>query len=299
MVVVLAALAGVVGYALDRRGRRTAIENLTVAFGDRFSPARRRSLARRSYQTFARTFLDLFWTPRLTEENVDRHISITYDDPTCIDRARRSGSIWITPHYGNFEWAAIACGFKGFPNSIPAEEFKNPLLTGLFRELREHSGNTIIPQERAMLRLFRHVRRGGHAAIAPDLTVPPTQAATIIRCFGLKTSVSVLHAALAERTDAAILPGCCTANPDGSSTLRMLPAIRTTADDSLQSVAQRCWDVFEPLITEHPERWLWMYKHWRYLPEQTEGRDYPSYANRKKRFDKLDRELRVSPVESG
>jgi hypothetical protein len=34
-----------------------------------------------------------------------------------------------------------------------------------------------------------------------------------------------------------------------------------------------------------------MYKHFRYRPADTEGREYPAYANRSKKFDALEREL--------
>jgi hypothetical protein len=32
---------------------------------------------------------------------------------------------------------------------------------------------------------------------------------------------------------------------------------------------------------------MWMYKHWRYLPEGATGGEYPDYANRSRAFDRL------------
>ena len=54
------------GAMLDRRGRRVALSNLRVAFGDEISSERRAQIVRESYQHFARTMLDFFWSPRLT-----------------------------------------------------------------------------------------------------------------------------------------------------------------------------------------------------------------------------------------
>jgi hypothetical protein len=56
---------------------------------------------------------------------------------------------------------------------------------------------------------------------------------------------------------------------------------------SLQAAAQACWDVFEPVLRDHPEQWMWLYKHWRYLPEGADPAHYPAYANRSKAFDRL------------
>jgi Kdo2-lipid IVA lauroyltransferase/acyltransferase len=45
--------------------------------------------------------------------------------------------------------------------------------------------------------------------------------------------------------------------------------------------------VFEPVFREYPECWMWMYKHWRYLPPGAREGEYPAYANRSKKFDRL------------
>ena len=45
---------------LDRRGRRVALSNLRVAFGDKISAEGRAQIVRESYQHFARTVLDSF-----------------------------------------------------------------------------------------------------------------------------------------------------------------------------------------------------------------------------------------------
>ena len=55
---------------LDRPGRRVALSNLEAAFGDRFSAAERARITRESYQQFAATMIDLFWSPRINAEEL-------------------------------------------------------------------------------------------------------------------------------------------------------------------------------------------------------------------------------------
>src|SRR3954468_24425278 len=50
----LALLLGSLGAVLDRRGRRVALSNLRVGFGDEISSERRAQIVRESYQHFAR-----------------------------------------------------------------------------------------------------------------------------------------------------------------------------------------------------------------------------------------------------
>src|SRR5258708_33039150 len=70
----LALMLGDAMSILDQHGRKVAISNLEVAFGDRFTPIERERIARESFQHFARTMLDLLWRPRLTRDNFPDYI---------------------------------------------------------------------------------------------------------------------------------------------------------------------------------------------------------------------------------
>ena len=84
---------GSLAYYLDARGRQTALENLRVAFPTAYSQAERRRIARKSYQVFARTFLDLFWSSALTQETWQRHVSIQMCDAQAEAQARETGGV--------------------------------------------------------------------------------------------------------------------------------------------------------------------------------------------------------------
>src|SRR4029434_8791800 len=64
----IAQAAGALLSFIDRDRLHVALSNLEVAFGDRFSCEERRKIARESFQHFARTMVDLLWSPRLTQE---------------------------------------------------------------------------------------------------------------------------------------------------------------------------------------------------------------------------------------
>jgi len=282
----LAKLLGTAAYHLDRRGRRTALENLRVASPGDWPDAQCHEIARASYQNFARTVLDLFWITNLTADNFQRWFVLDDRRPVPDRRplSESPPSIWVTLHLGNFEWLAHYWSFVGRPLLVVAQDFKNPHLTPIFRQLRSHSGNTLIPQEGAVLRLYRHLRQGGHAAFLTDLTVKPEQAATIIECFGLKTCATRIHADLATRGGLPLTPAFALPLADGRYQITILPEVDSSVPEK---IAQRCWDALEPTIREHPENWIWMYKHWRYLPPDTPSGNYPEYANRSKKFDRL------------
>jgi lauroyl/myristoyl acyltransferase len=271
---------------LDRPRYHVALSNLEAAFGDRFTRAEQRKIARESFQHFARTMVDLLWSPRLTQQNFSRYIECQNLDETTQGTGPERSLIVACYHYSNFEWLSLACGFLDLKGTIISQEFKNSLLDPIFKKLREQSGHELVPRERGIIRLYKVLRRKGRTALLADLSVPPSQGAVAIDCFGLKTSVTSAHAWLHEQTGAPIVPAHCEPLPGGRYRLIFHPKIEGTDKMTHQQIAQACWNSFEPHARKNPAPWLWMYKHWRYLPANPD-RPYPFYANFYRPFEDM------------
>lgn len=281
VLMVLSRVLGTLAFWLDQRGRATALDNLRCAFGAQYTPVERWRIACGSYQIFARTFVDLFWSPQLTAGNWQKHFDIITDTASEL-KARKTGGVWVTPHYGNFELVSQVWGFRGFPFTVVAQDFKNPAITHLFKRLREQSGHTFISQENAMIKLIKALKRQGHAGLLTDLSIPPGRAAAAIQCYGMWTSVPTLHVELAKRLGLPIITGVCRPLPDGRYEARLCEALEPKPEDDTRELTQRIWNRFEEEIRKHPECWLWMYKQWRYRPVGEHGvphPDYPFYSN--------------------
>ena len=268
---------------LDREGRDVALSNLEVAFGDRFSMSEREDIVRQSYQHFARTMLDLLWSPRLTAENFRDYIELENFEETQRYGPERSIMI-ACYHYSNFEWLSLACGFLDLRGTIISQEFKNSLLDPIFKKLREQSGHELIRRQGGIIKLYKVLRRKGRTALLVDLTLHPKMPSVAIACFGLKTSVTSAHAWLNEQTGTPIIPAHTEPLPNGRYRLVFHTKVET-AGRNYTEIAQACWNSFEPYVKQNPAPWLWMYKHWRYKPEAAD-RPYPFYARSHPRFDR-------------
>ena len=278
---------GALAFAVDRRGRAVALGNMECALGERFTPGQRREMARDSYRNFLRAMLDLFWAAKMTPATFRdfMHVEGFEELRTRMEREKR-GAIFMGTHQGNWEWAGLACGFLGFSTTVVAENFKNPRLTAIFSGLRQIHGQKIVAQENAILRLLKIAKRGGATGMLIDLNLPPTQAATVIEGFGMKMCVPLLHAVLAQRAGALLVPLETQPQPDGTCRIIAHPAVEFPEGASLGEIAQRCWDTFEPILRARPELWLWPYKHFRFRPRDA-ARAYPAYANESAKFEKL------------
>ncbi len=281
----LAGAAGALAARFDQRGRTVALANLEAAFGDEYSAERRQEIVRESYQHFARTMLDLFWSPRLNAQNYSEYIEFENTERTRAEIAPSNSCIVGAFHYGNFEWFSLACAWLGFPSSIVTQEFKNPLLDKFFEQLRERSGHAMVPREGAIIRLYKVLRKKGRVALLVDTTLPPHEPTVVIECFGLKTIVTVAHAWLQDRTGVPIIPAYCEPLPAGRYRVVTLPKVQPPKGATHQEIAQACWDAFEPVVRRNPAPWMWMYKHWRYQPAG--ARAYPFYAQESPAFEQI------------
>jgi KDO2-lipid IV(A) lauroyltransferase len=282
----IAQTAGALLSFVDRDRYQIALSNLEVAFGGAFSLEQRRKMARESFQHFARTMVDLLWSPRLTQENFSQFIELQNFGETARDTGPERSLMIACYHYSNFEWLSLACGFLDLKGTIISQEFKNPSLDPIFKKLREQSGHELIPRDRGIMRLYKVLRRKGRTALLVDLTVPPSQGAVAINCFGLKTSITSAHAWLHERTGVPIVPAHCEPLANGRYRLVFHQKIANTAEMTHQEIAQACWNSFEPYVRKNPAPWLWMYKHWRYRPANPD-RPYPFYANFYRPFENM------------
>src|SRR5262245_19679496 len=102
----------------------------------------------------------------------------------------------------------------------------------------------------------------------------------------MEMCVCVLHAAVAQRGKALIVPSVTVPDADGGVTVKPMPALEFPDDATMQQIAQACWDAGEEQIRREPGLWLWAYKHFRYRPRDAQ-REYPSYANTSGAFEKL------------
>lgn len=282
-------VANVIGWLaahLDRSGRAVALDNLKHAFGERFTPAQCRRIARQSYQHFSRAMIDLLWSPRLTRENFRRWFEVEGLDEAMAEIEPGRSCLFATVHYGDFEWSAKAMGLYGFPLLIIAQEFKNAALDSVIEELRRWPDHEVAGRERGIIRMFKALRRGRHIGFLCDLTLRPVQPSVAIDRFGMKCCVTFAHAWLHLKTGAPIIPLHAVALPDGRCRLVVQRKIEIPPGVTETEITQLCWNRFEDVIRRDPAPWLWMYKQWRYRPTPA-LRVYPFYSNDSEEFDAL------------
>jgi lauroyl/myristoyl acyltransferase len=280
----LARGVGAAAFALDTHGRKVTLANIEAALGDEYSPKEQVRIGRASYQSFARTMLDLFWAPRLARVGGEKYVDVVGLEH--FDAQLGKPCVVLCAHHAGVEWGSVACGLLGYRGVTLTQAFKNPLLDKLFTDLRSCTGQEIITQDLSMLRMLRRLNNGELVGMLIDLNLSPSQAATVIDTFGMKMCATYLHAILAQRTGARLVPMTAEPFPDGRVRVTIHPPLEYPEGATGQEIAQIAWNFLEKIIREKPELWMWVYKHWRYRPKGA-THAYPYYAHESGRFEKL------------
>ena len=276
---------GSAAYVLFRTDRRVAMENLDIVFGDRRSIWFKREMALRSFQQTGQVVMGLLWGARLDRRSVRRFIDVD-DLAATLDGVQRAGrgAIVVTPHYGDWELACIACGFAGYPMLSVAEPQANERIERLFAACRSVSGNGVVPPKFALLKLMRALNAGQRVAVLCDVNGRRGRGGVWNRFFGLDVFNGVAMAELAVRTGAAIVFVAVGPTDNGRHHARAMlvePAVSGNRVADVKETDRRVTALVEKQVRREPAPWLWTYKRWKRRPTPEQG-SYPSYSSYKR-----------------
>ena len=253
---------------LDPRHVRIAAENMRHAF-PHWDEARRLRTARAVYAHFGQTLLDILWLDGRPRE---AFLSLVVEEGRAnVDpvRAAGRGAVYVTAHFGNWEFYGVAWAWMGEPIGVVARPLDNPALDARLRGFRAQSGNTVISKRRALGEILRLIRSGQGVAILVDQNVQE-QDGIFVDFFGRKAATTTVAAALTVKTGCALVPVHCESLPDGRYRFVYGRPMEWTSSGNRQEdiarLTQAMTAAIEGWVRERPEQWLWMHRRWKTQP---------------------------------
>lgn len=257
-------LGRLLGRALTGR-RRLAERNLSRAFPG-LDEARVRALAGDVFAHFGGLAAELLRSAALpVEETLERIEVVGFENVRAASASGR-GFFMLTPHLGNWEFAAIATGAKGPSSSVIARPLDNPLLDRLLTDFRQRTGNRVVPKSEAAREMLRTLRSGGSIGILPDQHAHPPDA-VVVPFFGLPASTTTAVARFAERTGALVVPAACVRIAPARWRLTFYEPLDVRSlppeERTIEAFTARVNLLVEGLVRERPDQWLWLHNRWR------------------------------------
>jgi len=264
----LPSLARVLGTAAARAlpQRRLMVErNLQRASGKRLSrPALRRAV-HRTFESYARYWIESFRLPGTSTADIERGIEVDNFGYVSDGLSAGKGVILALPHLGGWEWAAFwLTEIKRVPVSAVVEAIEPPQLGNWFAELRRAFGLEIITLgPSAGADVIRALKANRIVCLLCDRDIGG--GGVDVEFFGERTTLPAGPATLALRSGASLLPCAVYFEGDGHRGFIRppLPADRTgRLRDDVARLTQMLASEMEELIRRAPEQWHLMQPNW-------------------------------------
>ncbi len=250
---------------LSASRRRITEQNVELAFPS-LPVHERNAIVGASYENLGVVLTELLSTPSLTQAALLDRVSIPGFDAVLARHAAGKPTIFLSAHYGNWEYLAMAAGLMlGTPISIVVHPQHNAAADRLLNTYRSKFGNVLIPMGDAARPLVKTLSNGGTVAFLVDQHGVPEKDPWI-DFFGKATPTYEAPAALALRFNASIFYAFAERTEDGRyvAPIRELPMHDLSNDrQSIRELTRRHVAVLEEQIRRQPELWSWQHRRWR------------------------------------
>jgi len=277
VVLELAASVGTIASFILGSRRRTARENLALAFPEK-SDAERARILQRSFENAGRTFAELIRLPALSRRQVAALVEIVGKDH--FDRFRAAnpttGVLALSAHLGNFE--LISATFNAIdmiPSSLIGRKIKPEAVDRIVCGLRASHGVATIANKESVREVVARVGRGEGVGVVLDQNMRRGHG-VYVPFFGKPASTTLGLAVLARRTGAPVFPVFMErVGALGRHRLTIQPPLewddaRGEKKAALVANTAHYTRVIEDAIRRRPEEWFWFHRRWRTQPRPGE-----------------------------
>lgn len=251
-------------YVVDGPHRRLTQENLQVAFPLK-SKQECRTCARATFVHFGQVVLNLlkFW--KFSPEQMSARVEFVGSEHVEQAQTEGRGILFCTGHFGCWELQALVHALRFQPMAVLARPLDNTFLNEYLETIRTSTGNSVIYRRGSLRRVLRKLAEGGGVGMLIDQHIQGRDA-IYVDFFNRPAATTSALAALAARTGAKVIPLFALPLQGGRYQMIYEHAVEPPEDSSdkeMQAFTQRCTNVLETYVRQHPHLWLWMHRRWR------------------------------------
>jgi KDO2-lipid IV(A) lauroyltransferase len=243
--------------------RRVALMNLSFAFPE-LDPTQRNQIVNGVFRSIARLLVALARFESLNSSNISQWIA--YEGLENYLDAKRSGRgvLVATAHLGNWELSAFAHALMTEPMHVMVRPLDNPLIDGFVERKRMQSGNHLIYKQDAARAVLKALRNNEAVGILADQNTMSSEG-VFVTFFGKLACAGSVFVKFAYRSQAAVIPGFAIWDESMQRyVLRFYPRVELSGD--AQADTQRIHSIFEEIIRQYPDQWMWIHRRWKTRP---------------------------------
>lgn len=257
-------LIGFIAWRLARQRRHIAETNLALCF-PQLNIEQRKRLARNHFRALGIGIIEtaLCWWGRESMLR-DKFLLIGHEHlQAAIDRGK--GVILLSAHFTTLELGGRLLAL-GTPFHVLYRQHKNQLFESVMHRARQRRFEKAIPRNDTRA-LLASLRQGMPVWYAPDQNHGGTQS-VFVPFFGIPAATLTSTSRLAKISGAAVVPFFPIRLPGKQGYLLMLcPALDNFPGGDPEIDAARLNRLFEAVISEIPEQYLWVHRRFKTRPE--------------------------------
>lgn len=253
------------------RYRRNVIRNnLRKVYGNKL-PKPEGEFIHEIYKNFVFLWMEFLQSPHLNQQTVHRLLNIKNPNVLKMIRRRESGIIFLSGHFGNFEWLGQGMSLLNLPPiTAIAKKQSNLKVDAFITKMRQRHGAKIVYTKEAMPVSEKALRNKEIVAIAFDQDA--RRKGVFVNFLGLPSSTAVGTAVLHLRTGAKIVLLIALRKDYAQFDIYLqeikIPELLGTLDEKIKAVTQIFTTEFEKWVWRYPEQWFWMHKRWKTQPSE-------------------------------
>lgn len=252
---------GSILYSLSGRHRERGVQNVMATL--KYSEEEARQLIRKMYRHLGKSALEMLYTPKLIRSSQKLGKIIEYDiSDTFMEHVRSGkGGIFITAHYGNWEWLAMGVAAKGIAVGTIVKNQPQPWVNALLNGNRRLTGVEVFPRTNSgkeILAGIRSIKKGKFLGLLCDQDGGAD--GMVVSFLGKPASTMVGPGIIAARTGGIVYSAFIQRRESGGHRIRIgEPLIESESPEEITIAIQK---EIERVIREKPEEWLWLQRRW-------------------------------------
>ena len=258
-------------FAVDRRHRTVAMDNLKRAFKQELTAAQILAIARDNFRQLARLVFEIGWSMGVKKHEIRKHIRLEGLEHVHRAFAQKKGVLFLTAHMGSWELLTMV------PSLIPytVHDIYRPLdyppLERLFVDFRTRFGLKLIAKEGAIRKMMKALSRNEGVAIPLDQSVG-SHDGVFADFFGEPTCTSKGFGFIAMRTGAPVVPVFMVREQRGYFVIfgQRIPLVLTgDIQADLMENTKAYNRAIESIVRRYPSQWFWVHNRWKTRPPST------------------------------
>jgi lauroyl/myristoyl acyltransferase len=251
--------------------REAARRNYAHILGTTADDPRAAKMARHCFRNFGRYVAEFLHVQGWDTDALLDRLEVEGDEHFAEAEAHGKGVIFVSAHMGSTEIAAKLAVLYGFKITAVSEHIRPRFLMDWAESTRAEVGITLLPLERAGIRLLRTLRRKEMVAMIIDAGIDGGDGIEV-DFLGRPTVFPAGPARLARLSGAPIVFGLVARRPGGRFRAHIrAPLLSDRAlkpEDDARTLTQAIAGIFEEYVRRYPQQWYAFRDMW---PEAGRG----------------------------